>query len=190
MKLVSWNDFKEHPVATSIIVGIIIAVIWGMSDSGGVGEQSSSYSSSSSSYSSDSSSYSRSAEPQVEEEPQISESDFKNSCIDVGSNSSYRELLRNPQGYYGRMVCLQVKLDNTNLGGGYMSAYTQEPEFGTWMGDQYVLYDSRSGGLRLISEDIVNVYGYARGVEQFTTISGTVIDAPVIEIVYADILNQ
>ena len=41
--------------------------------------------------------------------PEMSEYEFKNNCIDIGTSEDYKALLRYPNRYKGTMVCLQVR---------------------------------------------------------------------------------
>lgn len=131
-----------------------------------------------------------------EEGAQMSEEDFKNSCTNINSNTSYKNLLRNPDSYKGDKVFVDLKIENTNLGVSDLSvnyenntvsgATCSDPALNLWFGDRYVFCDNRKAGPKLLPGDIVRVYGYFYETELFDTTGENTVEAPVLEVRYID----
>ena len=135
-----------------------------------------------------------------EQGSQMSESEFKGNCTNINSNTSYKNLLRDPDNYKGTKVFVDLKIENTNLGetalgmtfaGDMIVGVTcSDPSLNLWLGDRYVFYDKRKGGPKLLVGDVVRVYGYFYDSEIFQTTGGSNVDAPVLEVQYIDFYNN
>lgn len=126
-------------------------------------------------------------------EESISEDDFKNSCESL----SYKDLLRNPDDYIGKNIKIDLKISQVGISGGlfsdteYMRAYSND-EYDLWLGDVYVLTDSRTDdSTKILVDDVISVYGTFTGLTEFEmALTGTTEEYPVIDMKYMVLIGE
>lgn len=122
--------------------------------------------------------------------PEISEDDYKAECQTV----DYKELCRYPEKYEGTKIVVKVKVSqiiDANFSGSRKAwrAYTDNSGYGFYADDEYYMLDKRgSSAVKILTDDIVVVYGEFTGLEEVTrALTGTTDEIPRIEVKYADL---
>ncbi len=174
----------------AIIVLIVLSAIGGSSDSGkegfkkGFEEGYKNATSSNASASTDSS---------VASVPEISEDDYKAECQSV----DYKELCRYPEKYEGTNIVVKVKVSqiiDANFSGSEKAwrTYTDNSGYGFYADDEYYMLDKRGGdAVKILDDDIINVYGEFTGLEKITrALTSTTDELPRIEVKYADLVDE
>lgn len=168
----------------AIIVLIVLSAI------GGSGSSSDSSASSSKATSKASASNASSAASVV---PEISEDDYKAECQTV----DYKELCRYPEKYEGTKIVVKVKVSqiiDANFSGSVKAwrTYTDNSGYGFYSDDEYYMLDNRGGdAVKILDDDIINVYGEFTGIEKITrALTSTTDELPRIEVKYADLVDE
>lgn len=152
--------------------------------------------------SSDSSASSSKATPKASEStassvasvvPEISEDDYKAECQTV----DYKELCRYPEKYEGTKIVVKVKVSqiiDANFSGSEKAwrTYTDNSGYGFYADDEYYMLDKRGGdAVKILDDDIINVYGEFTGLEKITrALTSTTDELPRIEVKYADLVEE
>lgn len=94
------------------------------------------------------------------QEPEESEEDYKASC---SSDYKYKDVLRNPENYIGQRIVLDVKVTSVHKEGiltpvEYFFARTND-EHDWWFGDAYGIFNYTDGELKILSDDVIRVWG-------------------------------
>lgn len=168
----------------AIIVLIVLSAI------GGSGSSSDSSASSSKATSKASESTASSVASVV---PEISEDDYKAECQTV----DYKELCRYPEKYEGTKIVVKVKVSqiiDANFSGSEKAwrTYTDNSGYGFYADDEYYMLDKRGGdAVKILEDDIINVYGEFTGLEKITrALTSTTDELPRIEVKYADLVDE
>lgn len=121
--------------------------------------------------------------------PEISEDAYKAQCRQM----DYKELFRYPDKYKGTKVMVKVRVAqivNANFSGSRKAwrAYTDNSGYGFY-DDEYYMLDKRvSNAVKVLTDDIVVVYGEFTGLETVTrALTGTTDELPRIEVRFADL---
>lgn len=169
---------------------IVIIVLIVLSAIGGSGSGSDSSASSSKATSKASASTASSVASVV---PEISEDDYKAECQSV----DYKELCRYPEKYEGTKVVVKVKVSqiiDANFSGSEKAwrTYTDNSGYGFYADDEYYMLDKRGGdAVKILEDDIINVYGEFTGLEKITrALTSTTDELPRIEVKYVDLVEQ
>ena len=122
--------------------------------------------------------------------PEISEDDYKAECQTV----DYKELCRYPEKYEGTKIVVKVKVSqiiDANFSGSEKAwrTYTDNSGYGFYADDEYYMLDKRGGdAVKILGNDIINVYGEFTGIEKITrALTSTTDELPRIEVKYADL---
>lgn len=125
--------------------------------------------------------------------PEISEDDYKAECQSV----DYKELCRYPEKYEGTKIVVKVKVSqiiDANFSGSEKAwrTYTDNSGYGFYADDEYYMLDKRSGdAVKILDDDIINVYGEFTGLEKITrALTSTTDELPRIEVKYADLVEE
>lgn len=125
--------------------------------------------------------------------PEISEDDYKAECQTV----DYKELCRYPEKYEGTKIVVKVKVSqiiDANFSGSEKAwrTYTDNSGYGFYADDEYYMLDKRGGGaVKILEDDIINVYGEFTGLEKITrALTSTTDELPRIEVKYADLVEE
>lgn len=169
---------------------IVIIVLIVLSAIGGSGSGSDSSASSSKATSKASTSTASSVASVV---PEISEDDYKAECQTV----DYKELCRYPEKYEGTKIVVKVKVSqiiDANFSGSEKAwrTYTDNSGYGFYADDEYYMLDKRgSDAVKILEDDIINVYGEFTGLEKITrALTSTTDELPRIEVKYADLVEE
>lgn len=169
-----------------IIVLIVLSAIGGSSDSGKEGFEEG-YKNATSSKAS------ASAASSVASVPEISEDDYKAECQTV----DYKELCRYPEKYEGTKIAVKVKVSqiiDANFSGSEKAwrTYTDNSGYGFYADDEYYMLDKRGGdAVKILEDDIINVYGEFSGLEKITrALTSTTDELPRIEVKYVDLVEE
>lgn len=169
-----------------IIVLIVLSAIGSSSDSGKKGFEEG-YKDATSSKASASTASS------VASVPEISEDDYKAECQTV----DYKELCRYPEKYEGTKIAVKVKVSqiiDANFSGSEKAwrTYTDNSGYGFYADDEYYMLDKRGGdAVKILDDDIINVYGEFTGLEKITrALTSTTDELPRIEVKYADLVDE
>lgn len=169
-------------------IAIIVLVV--LSAIGGSGSSSDSSASSSKATSKASASTASSVASVV---PEISEDDYKAECQTV----DYKELCRYPEKYEGTKIVVKVKVSqiiDANFSGSEKAwrTYTDNSGYGFYADDEYYMLDKRGGdAVKILTDDIIVVYGEFTGLEKITrALTSTTDELPRIEVKYADLANE
>lgn len=170
----------------AIIVLIVLSAIGGSSDSSKKGFEEG-YKNATSSKAS------ASASSSVASVPEISEDDYKAECQTV----DYKELCRYPEKYEGTKIVVKVKVSqiiDANFSGSEKAwrTYTDNSGYGFYADDEYYMLDKRGGdSVKILDDDIINVYGEFTGLEKITrALTSTTDELPRIEVKYADLVDE
>ena len=170
----------------AIIVLIVLSAIGGSSSSGKKGFEEG-YKDATSSKANASTSSS------VASVPEISEDDYKAECQTV----DYKELCRYPEKYEGTKIAVKVKVSqiiDANFSGSEKAwrTYTDNSGYGFYADDEYYMLDKRGGdAVKILDDDIINVYGEFTGLEKITrALTSTTDELPRIEVKYADLVDE
>ena len=122
--------------------------------------------------------------------PEISEEAYKAQCRQM----DYKELFRYPEKYKGTKVMVKVRVAqiiDANLFGSVKAwrTYTDNSGYGFYADDEYYMLDKRWGNtVKILTDDIVVVYGEFTGLEEVTrALTGTTDELPRIVVRYADL---
>lgn len=125
--------------------------------------------------------------------PEISEDDYKAECQTV----DYKELCRYPEKYEGTKIVVKVKVSqiiDANFSGSEKAwrTYTDNSGYGFYADDEYYMLDKRGGdAVKILEDDIINVYGEFTGLEKTTrALTSTTDELPRIEVKYADLVEE
>ena len=125
--------------------------------------------------------------------PEISEDDYKAECQTV----DYKELCRYPEKYEGTKIVVKVKVSqiiDANFSGSEKAwrTYTDNSGYGFYADDEYYMLDKRGGdAVKILDDDIINVYGEFTGLEKITrALTSTTDELPRIEVKYADLVEE
>ena len=136
---------------------------------------------------------SASASSSVASVPEISEDDYKAECQTV----DYKELCRYPEKYEGTKIVVKVKVSqiiDANFSGSEKAwrTYTDNSGYGFYADDEYYMLDKRGGdSVKILDDDIINVYGEFTGLEKITrALTSTTDELPRIEVKYADLVDE
>lgn len=167
---------------------IVIIVLIVLSAIGGSGSGSDSSASSSTTKASEST-----ASSAASVVPEISEDDYKAECQTV----DYKELCRYPEKYEGTKIVVKVKVSqiiDANFSGSEKAwrTYTDNSGYGFYADDEYYMLDKRGGdAVKILDDDIINVYGEFTGLEKITrALTSTTDELPRIEVKYADLVEE
>lgn len=123
---------------------------------------------------------------------QESEDEYRASCKAV----NYKDLCRYPDEYLGTRICLTIKITQIfNQGASSSKKWvgrTDNDGYGVYLDDEYYFIDKRaSGSVKLLTDDVVTVYGDFVGLENLTrALTDTEEELPKIEVRYADLLAE
>lgn len=119
-----------------------------------------------------------------------SKEEFIASCGEI----PYKTLARNPEEYIGQRIVLTVEVAQILKGGlfdnnEYYRVNTRN-ERGSWIGDEYFIYDFRiDDDTKILKDDILRIYGEFAGMQTVTrAFSGTDEDVPAVKAIYVEIL--
>ena len=125
--------------------------------------------------------------------PEISEDDYKAECQSV----YYKELCRYPEKYEGTKIAVKVKVSqiiDANFSGSEKAwrTYTDNSGYGFYADDEYYMLDKRGDdAVKILEDDIINVYGEFTGLEKITrALTSTTDELPRIEVKYADLVDE
>ena len=125
--------------------------------------------------------------------PEISEDDYKAECQSV----DYKELCRYPEKYEGTKIVVKVKVSqiiDANFSGSEKAwrTYTDNSGYGFYADDEYYMLDKHGGdAVKILEDDIINVYGEFTGLEKITrALTSTTDELPRIEVKYADLVDE
>ena len=125
--------------------------------------------------------------------PEISEDDYKAECQTV----DYKELCRYPEKYEGTKIVVKVKVSqiiDANFSGSEKAwrTYTDNSGYGFYADDEYYMLYKRGGdAVKILDDDIINVYGEFTGLEKITrALTSTTDELPRIEVKYADLVEE
>lgn len=125
--------------------------------------------------------------------PEISEDDYKAECQSV----DYKELCRYPEKYEGTKIAVKVKVSqiiDANFSGSEKAwrTYTDNSGYGFYADDEYYMLDKRGDdAVKILEDDIINVYGEFTGIEKITrALTSTTDELPCIEVKYADLVDE
>lgn len=125
--------------------------------------------------------------------PEISEDAYKAQCRQM----DYKELSRYPDKYKGTKVMVKVRVAqivSANFSGSRKAwrAYTDNSGYGFYADDEYYMLDKRGGdAVKILDDDIINVYGEFTGLEKITrALTSTTDELPRIEVKYADLVDE
>lgn len=125
--------------------------------------------------------------------PEISEGAYKAQCRQM----DYKELFRYPDKYKGTKVMVKVRVAqivSANFSGSRKAwrAYTDNSGYGFYADDEYYMLDKRGGdAVKILDDDIINVYGEFTGLEKITrALTSTTDELPRIEVKYADLVEE
>ena len=100
-------------------------------------------------------------EEKVAEVPKETEEEYKDSC----KSFKYKDVLRNPSDYVGKRAKIEIEISSVHEeslfnAGKYYFGYSKHEEYDMYTGDMYAVFDNRyDTSLKLLSEDIIVVYG-------------------------------
>jgi len=86
----------------------------------------------------------------------------------------YKDILRNPDDYTDRYVTITLRISQVINGGWlddktYFRCYDDEDGNEWYIYDEYYIVDNReSGSMKLLSDDIIQIYGQVLGTEEVT----------------------
>lgn len=122
--------------------------------------------------------------------PEISEGAYKAQCRQM----DYKELCRHPDKYKGTKVTVKVmvaQIVDANIFGTRKAwrTYSDNSGYGFYADDEYYMLDNRgSSNVKILTDDIVVVYGEFTGLETVTrALTGTTDELPRIEVRFADL---
>ena len=122
--------------------------------------------------------------------PEISEGAYKAQCRQI----DYKELCRHPDKYKGTKVTVKARVAqivDANIFGTRKAwrTYTDNSGYGFYADDEYYMLDKRvSNAVKVLTDDIVVVYGEFTGLETVTrALTGTTDELPRIEVRFADL---
>ena len=125
--------------------------------------------------------------------PEISEGAYKAQCRQM----DYKELFRYPDKYKGTKVMVKVRVAqivSANFSGSRKAwrTYTDNSGYGFYADDEYYMLDKRGGdAVKILDDDIINVYGEFTGLEKITrALTNTTDELPRIEVKYADLVDE
>lgn len=174
----------------AIIVLIVLSAIGGSTDSGKEGFKKGFEEGYNNATSSKASASTASSAASV---PEISEDDYKAECQTV----DYKELCRYPEKYEGTKIVVKVKVSqiiDANFSGTEKAwrTYTDNDGYKFYMDDEYYMLDKRGGdAVKILDDDIINVYGEFTGLEKITrALTSTTDELPRIEVKYADLVDE
>lgn len=131
---------------------------------------------------------------QHEKEKQVRQemSKFKKTC----KQYEYKDLARNPESYQGKKIKLKVKISQIIDGGilddnTYYRVYTNGEDDMWWLGDEYLIMDSREDKtLKLLEDDIIEVYGEFDGTTELErALTGTTEEVLLIDMKYVSLIK-
>lgn len=118
----------------------------------------------------------------AEEEKEL----FKTSC----QWYSYEEVSRNPDNYKGKPAVFRGQVIQV-LESSYstkinMRVDVTQNEYGWWDDTIYVTYDLPAGSSRILEKDIITMYGTLDGLYSYTSILGSTITLPKLDVKYVE----
>lgn len=124
-------------------------------------------------------------------EPEISEDEFKSLCQEF----NYKDVLRNPSDYVGEKIKVTLKLSTVHESGilnpvKYYFGYTKG-DYDLWYEDRYGVFDKRyDDSLKLLSEDIIEVYGVITDPEYTKSLIVNSEEVFCIDMYYVDLISE
>lgn len=127
---------------------------------------------------------------ETEEEKAKKESDFKNEC----KKYTFEELARNPEKIKGKKVKLTGQVIQT-----YESSWSSsvdlrinitKNEYGFYSDVIYATYILPNGTDKILEDDIITIWGTAEGDYSYTSVLGTKVTLPKINVKYIEIKNK
>lgn len=121
-------------------------------------------------------------------EPTLEE--YKTLCQEY----AYKDVLRNPENYVGEKIKVIVRISSVHEESvlndtKYYFGYSQS-EYG-WYGDQYAIFDKRvDSGLKLLSDDIIAVYGEIAETEHTSSIILNSEEVFAVDMKYVELLEE
>lgn len=123
------------------------------------------------------------------EEPQneISEDEYKNKC----DSYNYEDIARNPQNYKDKYMKFTGEVIQTSEAWGTVTLRINvtKNEYGFWEDTVYATYKYSENESKILENDIITVYGICKGDKTYTSVLGSSVTIPNIEVAYWDLIN-
>lgn len=129
----------------------------------------------------------------AEEQAKLDVESYKAQCKKIGSEFSYKDLMRYPEEYKGELVTIDLKISQTmDYSRKYYRCYADKNGRNAYYGDEYYVSDYRTtDDTKLLDEDIIRVYGTFDGLEVITrALTSTSEEIPKIKMLYAEIIDE
>ena len=120
----------------------------------------------------------------------ISEEDYKAGCETI----DYETLARNPDKYIGKSFKIKGEviqvLESSYSDTVEMRINITKDEYGFWSDTIYAEVVIPSGSDRILEDDIIAIYGDCAGLYSYTSIVGSTVSLPKIDVKYYSIVNS
>ena len=119
----------------------------------------------------------------IETKPQISEEDYKAMC----DSYNYKDIARNPNTYKNKYMKFTGKVVQTSEAWGsvILRINITKNEYDFWEDTIYATYKySDENESKILEDDIITVYGICKGDKTYTSVLGSSVTIPSIEVKY------
>lgn len=119
----------------------------------------------------------------TEEDPQISEEDYKTMC----NSYNYKDIARNPNNYKNKHMKFTGQVIQTSemWGTVIIRVNVTKNEYDFWEDTVYATYKySDENESKILEDDIVTIYGICEGNKTYTSVLGSSVTIPSIEVKY------
>ena len=125
-------------------------------------------------------------ETNKETQPQISEEDYKAMC----DTYNYKDIARNPNNYKNKYMKFTGQVIQTSEAWGTVTIRVNvtKNEYDFWEDTVYATYKySDENESKILEDDIVTIYGICKGDKTYTSVLGSNVTIPSIEVKYWDL---
>lgn len=125
-------------------------------------------------------------ETNKETQPQISEEDYKAMC----DTYNYKDIARNPNNYKNKYMKFTGQVIQTSETWGTVTIRVNvtKNEYDFWEDTVYATYKySDENESKILEDDIVTIYGICKGDKTYTSVLGSNVTIPSIEVKYWDL---
>ena len=122
---------------------------------------------------------------------EISEDEYKSTCAEI----DYKTLARSPETYRGNKYRFKGKVIQVQEPSGFNQKTTLRinvtcGEYGIWDDTIYATVVIPDGNSRILEDDIITMWAEVKGLKTYTTVLGSSLSIPEIEIKYYQIENE
>lgn len=123
------------------------------------------------------------------EQISMSEEEYKAGCESI----SYIDIARNPNNYVGRKAVFKGKVIQVQEYGKdiVLRVNVTKGEYNIWDDTIYVDYQRKDDNeSRVLTDDIITMYGEVKGIKSYTTVLGNKISIPHLDVEYIEIESE